>query len=104
MNDDRADVLTLATQPPFVAPPNLIEENCAAIAPDMLSLVELEQHQIDAIVRIVPGGCSNVQDIYPLSPAQEGILFHHLLGNGSDAYVLLTVLEIESHERTTEFI
>ena len=87
-----------------VAPANLITENCQAITPDMLPLVELTQQEIDLITAGVAGGVANIQDIYPLSPLQEGILFHHLLEQEMDAYVLRSFLSFDSRQRLDDFL
>src|SRR6185437_5254925 len=53
----------------------------------------------------IPGGVANIQDIYPLAPLQEGILFHHLLnGTGRDAYVRPLLYETSSRERLEELL
>ncbi|KAF9981153.1 hypothetical protein BGZ65_004258, partial [Modicella reniformis] len=70
-------------------PPNLITPDTSVITPDMLPLISLTPPEIDLIVKHVPGGVANVQDIYSLSPLQEGILFHHLLATKGDPYLLI---------------
>ncbi|MFN9622268.1 MAG: non-ribosomal peptide synthetase, partial [Cyanobacteriota bacterium] len=56
------------------------------------------------IVASVPGGATNVQDIYPLGPLQEGLLFHHLLQREGDAYVLAAVFGFDTRERLENFV
>jgi hypothetical protein len=85
-------------------PPNGIEARCEAITPTMLPLVQLSQEQIDQIVRRVPGGAANVQDIYPLAPLQEGILFHHLLQQQGDAYLLVAMLSFDQRAQLDQFV
>ncbi|MEB0222630.1 hypothetical protein, partial [Pseudomonas sp. AB12(2023)] len=45
----------------IAAPANLITANCTRITPAMLSLVTLEQEQIDRIANNVAGGAANIQ-------------------------------------------
>ncbi|WP_266169313.1 non-ribosomal peptide synthetase [Dyella subtropica] len=78
----------------IVVPPNRImldniRPDSAAITPDMLPLIELTQADIDRIVAQVPEGIAHIQDIYALSPLQEGILFHHALATEGDPYVVI---------------
>ncbi|NWB96895.1 amino acid adenylation domain-containing protein [Pseudomonas gingeri] len=108
----KADVHVLLGQPTLAAlaacedngqevavPANRLPAGCTRITPDMLSLVELDQMAIDRIVASVPGGAANVQEIYPLAPLQEGILYHHLSAGQGDPYLLQWRLAFDSLER-----
>lgn len=100
-----AAILVRAEESALSAPPNLIPTRCRAIEPEMLTLVQLEPRHISSIARTVPGGMSNIQDIYPLAPLQEGLLFHHLLSaeGGGDTYVLPMLIALSSPQRLEEF-
>ena len=103
---DLASALTReAIDEQLEVPPNAIPLDCELITPQMLPLVDLDPEQIDQIVRTVPGGAANVQDIYPLAPLQEGILFHHVLNEqGGDIYIVATLLSVSSRDRLEELI
>ncbi|WP_346418558.1 amino acid adenylation domain-containing protein, partial [Pseudomonas syringae] len=114
--DLSADVRVLFSQPTLAAlaaavgggtevivPTNLIPEHCEHIIPDMLTLVDLNQTSIDQIVARVPGGVANVQDIYPLAPLQEGILYHHLMAPQDDPYRRNVLFNFDSQERVQQF-
>ncbi|MBD2816129.1 non-ribosomal peptide synthetase, partial [Xenorhabdus sp. Flor] len=87
-----------------IVPPNRIPADCAAITPDMLPLVSLSQAEIDIIVEATSGGVNNIQDIYPLAPLQEGILFHHLLQTQGDTYLLNSLLAFDTRDHLDAFL
>ncbi len=80
-------------------PANRVPKGCTRITPELLSLTELDQATLDRIVAGVPGGTANVQEIYPLAPLQEGILYHHLTGEQADPYLLHLHMNVDSRER-----
>ncbi|GLH79078.1 hypothetical protein SSBR45G_39870 [Bradyrhizobium sp. SSBR45G] len=85
-------------------PANLIPMQATAITPEMLPLIALSQPEIDQIVAHVPGGIANVQDIYALSPLQEGILFHHLLAADDDPYVLVAQMAFPDRDLLDRYL
>ncbi|WP_284291834.1 non-ribosomal peptide synthetase, partial [Piscinibacter gummiphilus] len=86
-----------------VVPANGIPADCVSIEPSMVTLVALDEAQVRSIEGMVPGGARNIQDIYPLAPLQEGILFHHLLQSRGDAYVTPCLLSFDSEARLRGF-
>ncbi|KPA98041.1 non-ribosomal peptide synthase, partial [Pseudomonas asplenii] len=87
----------------IVVPANAIPPGCTHLTPDMLPLIDLDQAAIERIVASVPGGAANVQDIYPLAPLQEGILYHHLAAEQGDPYVLHALFNVADRQRLDAF-
>ena len=85
-------------------PANAIPADAVEIAPDMLPLVSLSQAEIDTIVAEVEGGAGNIQDIYPLSPLQEGILFHSRSPHHDDIYLITQLIDFPDRERLDRFV
>ncbi|WP_340613229.1 hypothetical protein [Xenorhabdus thailandensis] len=85
-------------------PPNVITPATTTLTPAMLPLIDLTQTDIDRIVGQVPGGVANIQDIYALSPLQDGILFHHLLEQKGDPYLLLYPVIFENRSLLDRYL
>ncbi len=112
----RADVSRLFLQPTLAGfsasitvadavdiPANRIASGCARITPSMLPLASLSQAAIDRMAAQVPGGAANIEDIYPLAPLQEGILYHHLMAKQRDPYLLFAMFRMDSRARLEAF-
>src|SRR5262249_42048554 len=59
--------------------------------PSDFSRAKLTQSAIDALAVLVPGArgrSKSLDDVYPLSPMQQGILFHTLVASDTGTYVV----------------
>ncbi|RZM88043.1 hypothetical protein CWO91_42635, partial [Bradyrhizobium genosp. SA-3] len=88
----------------MAVPANRISEQSPVITPEMLPLIELTQGEIDRIIATVPGGVGNIQDIYGLSPLQDGILFHHLLATKGDPYLLVSQMAFADRDLLERYL
>ncbi|SAK77435.1 non-ribosomal peptide synthetase [Caballeronia temeraria] len=114
----QADVRVLFSQPSVAAlasaaqsvrhavavPPNGIPAGCETITPEMLPLVKLSAEHIAAVVARVEGGARNVQDIYPLAPLHEGMLFHHIAGGDGDPYLQNMMMAMPERVELARFV
>src|SRR5262249_49946033 len=74
---------------------NEIVEHCArpgagGRTPSDFPLAALNQRQVDRIV----GDGKNIEDVYPLTPLQAGMLFHSLVDSPTEAYFNQVCLRI----------
>ncbi|MGH3669991.1 MAG: amino acid adenylation domain-containing protein, partial [Pseudonocardiaceae bacterium] len=60
-----------------------LQPSAGGCTPSDFPLVTLSQDQVDRIA----GDGRSVEDIYPLTPLQAGMVFHSLLGTGSAGYL-----------------
>ncbi|HEY0682983.1 MAG TPA: amino acid adenylation domain-containing protein [Steroidobacter sp.] len=68
------------------------------------SFVEMDDETLQRLAQDVPGGTDNIEDVHPLTPLQDGILFQYHLSKQGDAYVVSTLLELSSHESLNALI
>ena len=92
--------------PAYEVPVNRITIGGDTITPSMVPLLDFNQEDLDKIIKAIPKGAAAIQDIYPLSPLQEGMYFHHLMSdqNGGDPYVTPTLLSFDDPDRRSKFI
>ena len=101
---ERIRVLRQHEDSSLPVPANRILPDTTLITPDLLPLVTLSQTEIELIVHSVDGGERNIQDIYPLSPLQEGMLFHHYMKSTGDTYLSYSLYTFDTIARCEAFI
>ncbi|KAG0044807.1 hypothetical protein BGZ83_009920 [Gryganskiella cystojenkinii] len=97
-NDGDQAKLDIKQQADTALPVNATTALTKVITPDMLPLINLTQEDIDTIIQQVAYGSANIQDIYSLSPLQEGILFHHIIATKGDPYLTRKCMVFDSKD------
>jgi amino acid adenylation domain-containing protein/non-ribosomal peptide synthase protein (TIGR01720 family) len=76
------------------------QPGAGGFTPSDFSLVRLSQPEID---KLTAGGRSLVEDIYPLSPMQQGLLFHSVAAPGTGMYCEQLTWKLEGEMDTDAF-
>uniref|UniRef100_UPI0028A639DA non-ribosomal peptide synthetase n=1 Tax=Pseudomonas sp. TaxID=306 RepID=UPI0028A639DA len=73
----------------------LVEHCCEpgqqGVTPSDFSLATLSQAQLDAL----PVAAGNIEDLYPLSPMQQGMLFHSLYSHTQGDYITQLCVDVD---------
>ncbi|UNB65885.1 non-ribosomal peptide synthetase [Pseudomonas syringae pv. helianthi] len=69
-----------------------LADGCGGLTPSDFPLADLDQAQLDAL----PVPASHIEDVYPLTPMQEGMLLHTLLEPGTGLYYMQDRYRINS--------
>ncbi len=99
----------------FEAVENGIPADATAITPDMLSLIDLTDAELQRVIQQVSGLSSlhaddtqeaeNIQDIYPLAPLQQGLYYHYrMAGAKFDPYVLTSMYAFSQQQDLDAFV
>jgi len=96
----RSKVERLEAASPTCTSSNVVAPDCKP-ALEMLSLLTSDQGQLAAVVS---NNTKDIQDIYPLSPLQEGMLFDCLLHSGTDTYSFSTLFEFRTQQQVVLWI
>ncbi|WP_412765391.1 non-ribosomal peptide synthase/polyketide synthase [Pseudomonas sp. NGC7] len=70
------------------------EPSHRGVTPSDFPLAGLTQAQLDSL----PVAAADIADLYPLSPMQQGMLFHTLQGSEAALYINQTAVEVEGLE------
>ena len=98
-----------AITPPRDLPPYPVEcvnlkTGRGQITPSELPYLSISQAELDELVALQGGEVDNIQAIYPLSPLQEGILFHHLIAQQDDPYLLRSMFKLDHQAALDSFV
>ena len=101
-----ARLAAAAGREPVVVPPRAVIPMGGELTAGMLPLAGLNDGELAAVLARVTGEAGGAVDVYRLAPLQEGLFFHHRLGDGagSDPYVLRQVLRFDSRARLDGFL
>ncbi|TWF95492.1 non-ribosomal peptide synthase/polyketide synthase [Saccharopolyspora dendranthemae] len=102
-----AGLAAVAGRAPVDIPEGTPPPGATRITPEMVPLAGLTAAELDTVTGGVPGGATNVADIYRLGPLQEGLFFHHRLHaeNGTDdPYLVRYVLRFDTRALLEEFL